>query len=73
MIFSFEITFKKENMVINYINAYGKPTSKISEWGVPDKVRNKFYEFINEEHSRVFMEFMPSGIMFKDFDIYKVG
>ena len=72
-IFHFEVIFKKQNILIKYITSYGKMTSKISEWGVPDTVRKKFYEFIHEDHCRTFLEYMPKTIIFDDFEISKIN
>ena len=73
VVFPFEITFKKENMVIMYETPLRKSSAKISEWGVPDDIRKEFYTFINEEYARCILENMPVGLMFKKFDIYKIS
>ena len=73
VVFPFEITFKKENMVIMYETPLRKSSAKISEWGVSDDIRKEFYTFINEEYARCILENMPVGLMFKKFDIYKIS
>ena len=72
IIYPFRVTFKKENMVIEYYN--GETYSdKIKTWGLDDKIAKAFYEFINIECSRCMLYYMPVGLIFKEFDIYKVG
>ena len=71
--FQFEITFKKENMVIMYKTPSKTVSAKISEWGVPDDIRKEFYTFITEEYARCILENMPIGLIFKKFDIYKLS
>lgn len=70
-IFSFIVTFKKENMDLTYVTPTGSKSKSISEWGVPDKVRKDFYTFIKEPFARCILENLPLGLVFKDFDIYK--
>ena len=59
-------------MVMEYYN--GETYSdKIKTWGLDDKIAKAFYEFINMECSRCILYSMPVGLIFKEFDIYKVG
>lgn len=69
-IFSFKITFKKENMVFEYKTRANGYSQSISEWGLPDKLRKEFYTFIKEPYARCMLENLPLGLVFKDFDIY---
>ena len=70
-VFRFEITFKKNDFTIKYITSDGKTTS-INRWGLDKKIVNEFYEFINEDCARCMFQNMPVGLMFKEFDIYKI-
>ncbi len=70
-IYPFRVTFKKENMIIEYYDGL-KFTKRISNWGLPSKIINKFYEFLNEECSRCVLLHIPIGLMFEEFDIYKI-
>lgn len=70
-VFSFTITFKKENMVFTYETLYGKYTNSISEWGLYDNIRKEFFTFIKEPFARCMFENMPAGLLFKDFYICK--
>lgn len=70
---SFKVTFKKENMVFDYITKEKKLTSSISEWGIKDNIRKQFYTFIKEDYARCMLENIDVGLLFKDFDIYKVN
>ena len=71
VVFPFKVTFKKENMVLEYITPINEKSSSISEWGLPDEVRREFYTFIKEDYARCMLENMDVGLVFKDFDIYK--
>ena len=72
-IFSFRIVFKKEDILFIYKTPTGDESYSISEWVLPDNVRKNFYTFIKEDYARSLLENMPLGLVFKDFDIYKVG
>ena len=71
-VYPFEIIFKKNDFIINYITPSGK-TSHINKWGLDKKVTAEFFEFINEECARCVFQNIPFGLMFRDFDIYKLG
>lgn len=71
-IYPFRVIFKKENIVIEYYNG-AEYSNKINTWGLDDKVAKRFFEFVNEECSRCILYNMPIGLMFEEFDIYKVG
>lgn len=71
-IYPFRITFKKDNMLIEYRTPTGY-SLKISDWGVKKSIERKFFEFINEECARCIFQNMPMGLMFEEFDIYKIG
>ncbi len=47
-IYPFRVTFKKENMVVEYYNGKGY-SDKIKTWGLDDKIAKAFFEFINGE------------------------
>lgn len=69
----FKITFKKENMVIEYYNPEkGGYDLKIKNWGLNSKISKLFYEFINEDYARCMLEHIPRGIVFDDFIIQKI-
>lgn len=70
-IFQFRITFKKNNIVFEYFTE-NSITTKINEWGLPNRLTSQFIEFINEGCSRCIFENMPIGLIFKEFDIYKL-
>ena len=71
-IYPFRITFKKDNMIIEYGTPNGY-SLKISDWNIKKSIRNTFFEFIKEECARCIFLNMPMGIMFEEFDIYKIG
>lgn len=70
-VFRFEITFKKNNFTIEYFNSNGENTT-INKWGLDKKIVSEFYEFINEDCARCMFQNMPIGLIFKEFDIYKI-
>lgn len=70
-IFKFRIIFKKETMIFEYYDGE-RFTQKISEWGIDKKTQRQFFEFIKEDCARCIFLNMPIGIIFKEFDIYKV-
>lgn len=70
-IYPFRITFKKDSFLIDFFNENGR-TTQINKWGLDKKIVSAFFEFIKEDCARCIFLNMPLGIMFKDFDIYKV-
>lgn len=73
-IFKFRITFRKDDMVVEYYNEErGTFSDKIKTWGLPKKVEDVFFEFIREEGCRCILINLPVGLIFEGFDIYKVG
>ena len=67
----FRVTFKKENMVIEYYTPEGY-TDKIKEWELDKKITNKFFEFIREDYARCMLEHLPVSLEFKGFIIQKL-
>ena len=68
----FRITFKKENMVIEYYHPKHGYNNKIDNWELDKKTTDKFYEFIREDYARCLLEHIPVSIEFKDFIISKI-
>lgn len=69
----FRVTFKKENMVIEYFNTEYGYDIKIGNWELDKKITNLFYEFIQEDYARCMLENLPISIEFKHFIIQKIG
>lgn len=68
----FKVTFKKENMFIEYYIPQKGFSLKINEWGLDRRVINKFNKFIREDYARCMLEHLPLSIEFEDFIIQKI-
>ena len=69
----FKITFKKENMFIEYYNPKTGYDIKIKNWELDKKIATEFFEFIKEDYARCMLENIPISIEFKNFIIQKIG
>lgn len=68
----FRVTFKKENIIIEYYNNKRGYNKKIDNWELNKKVAKSFFEFINSEYARCMLENLPVSIEFKDFIIQRI-
>lgn len=71
MVYPFRIIFKKDSFTIEYSTNDGY-TTQISKWGLDKRITALFFEFIKEECARCVFLNMPVGLMFQDFDVYKI-
>ena len=71
-IFKFRVTFRADTFHIEY-ERNGQYTDNINEWGLNARIKNIFYEFIKKDCARCMLLYMPMGIMFEEFDIYRIG
>ena len=70
-VFPFRIIFKKDSFTIEYLTNNGYVT-QINKWGLDKKIVSIFFEFIKEECARCVFLNMPLGLMFQEFDVYKI-
>lgn len=68
----FRVTFKKDNMVVEYYNPNRGYDIKIANWELDKKTEKKFFEFIHEDYARCLLEHLPVSIEFEDFIIVKI-
>ncbi|MBQ3407954.1 MAG: hypothetical protein IJH12_01965 [Clostridia bacterium] len=71
-VFQFQINFKKDSFIIKYL-IDDKFTTRINDWGLDKRITSIFYEFINENCARCIFLNMPFGLIFEEFDIYKIN
>jgi len=71
--FPFKVIFSSDSFVIEYIKEDKSVTYDINEWGVSDSVKNSFYEFIKKDCARCLLLHIPVGLLFDDFEVYKVS
>lgn len=71
-IYPFRIIFKKDSFTVEYKTMNGDYIAQINKWGLDKKIVSVFFEFIKEECARCVFLNVPVGLMFKEFDVYKV-